>query len=197
MGHLDRLVGALSLYLQLDRGIARTAHLLHRLAEREASACSSSTYGVMMSLAMTPAFAAWVSSIGETTLIRPVVHRDLDTQLPEFPRVSICMSRKVLGLIRTCIEPGRACHLSPNSHPSSPAVRRTFKHSRSAPALYVAEEGKLPIGIVAAAFALDPSRRRSVRRRRRGRRGGAEENQGGERHRDSSRLAAAPAVHAY
>ncbi|MHC2394761.1 hypothetical protein ACVIHB_009617 [Bradyrhizobium liaoningense] len=37
----------------------------------------------MMSLAMTPAREAGVSSIGETTLIRAVLHRDLDAEAAE------------------------------------------------------------------------------------------------------------------
>ena len=58
--------------------------------------CSSSSL-VMMSLAMTPALAAGVSSIGATTLIRPSSIVTSMPSPPNSPRVWICMSRNAFG----------------------------------------------------------------------------------------------------
>ena len=56
----------------------------------------SSSRWVMMSLAMTPALAAGVSSIGATTLIRPSSIVTSMPRPPNSPRVCTCMSRKLL-----------------------------------------------------------------------------------------------------
>ncbi len=58
--------------------------------------CSSSSL-VMMSLAITPALAAGVSSIGATTLIRPSSIVTSMPRPPNSPRVCTCMSRKLLA----------------------------------------------------------------------------------------------------
>ena len=56
----------------------------------------SSSRCVMMSLAMMPALAAGVSSIGATTLIRPSSMVTSMPRPPNSPRVCTCMSRKLL-----------------------------------------------------------------------------------------------------
>ena len=58
---------------------------------------ASSSRLVMMSLAMMPAFDAGVSSIGETTLIRPSSIVTSMPSPPNSPRVCTCMSRKLLA----------------------------------------------------------------------------------------------------
>ncbi len=57
----------------------------------------SSSRWVMMSLAMMPALAAGVSSIGATTLIRPSSMVTSMPRPPNSPRVCTCMSRKLLA----------------------------------------------------------------------------------------------------
>ena len=58
---------------------------------------ASSSRWVMMSLAMTPALAAGVSSIGATTLTSPSSMVTSMPRPPNSPRVCTCMSRKLFG----------------------------------------------------------------------------------------------------
>ena len=51
----------------------------------------------MMSLAMTPALAAGVSSIGATTFTKPSSMVTSMPRPPNSPRVCTCMSRKLFG----------------------------------------------------------------------------------------------------
>ena len=53
----------------------------------------------MRSFAMSPALAAGVSSIGETTLITPFSIVTSMPRPPNSPRVCTCMSRKLFGLM--------------------------------------------------------------------------------------------------
>src|SRR5258706_10077591 len=105
----------------------------------------SSSRCVMMSLAMMPALAAGVSSIGETTLIRPSSMVTSMPRPPNSPRVCTCMSRTLrIHVARMRIEPGQ--HAVDRRFDQLAVVG--FLHVVGAHALeYVAEQAELPIGV--------------------------------------------------
>ncbi len=113
----------------------------------------------MMSLAMTPALAAGVSSIGETTLTRPSSIVTSMPRPPNSPRVCTCMSRKLLRVhvARMRIETGE--HAVDRRFDQLGVVR--LLDIVGAHALeHVAEQIELAIGVRgrAAALALEPTR---------------------------------------